>query len=232
MKHSPKLLLIISTITIIAGSKRKQNGCLPLNSGKHPWWKLNYSILNRCPENRVHINHTLRGSFFLLPLSRKRKWRRFIFQNRLWTAAAMGNHNKPRQILSIVSTLNWPPRRAVVWIVEYDIPHFFANTHRFISRACIKSWTRLIVSTKTPPMHGKPARIHLKFIPEQMKSAIMRVRHMRPTEFWKNCQRHWKYVSPETAWWWIWRRRRSSLVSLLRNRYFHGFQRFLHKMLW
>ena len=24
-------------------------------------------------------------------------------------------------------------------IVEYDIPHFFANTHRFISRACIKS---------------------------------------------------------------------------------------------
>ena len=55
---------------------------------------------------------------------------------------------------------------------------------------------------------------------------------MRPTEFWKNCQRHWKYVSPETAWWWIWRRRRSSLVSLLRNRYFHGFQRFLHKMFW
>ena len=38
-----------------AESKRKQNGCLPLNSGKHPWWKLNYSILNRCPENRVHI---------------------------------------------------------------------------------------------------------------------------------------------------------------------------------
>ena len=31
-----KLLLIISTITITAGSKRKQNGCLPLNSGKHP----------------------------------------------------------------------------------------------------------------------------------------------------------------------------------------------------
>lgn len=25
---------------------------------------------------------------------------------------------KPRQILSIVSTLNWPPRRAVVWIVD------------------------------------------------------------------------------------------------------------------
>ena len=47
--------LIISTITITAGSKRKQNGCLPLNSGKHPGWKLNYSILNRCPENRVHI---------------------------------------------------------------------------------------------------------------------------------------------------------------------------------
>ena len=59
---------------------------------------------------------------------------------------------KPRQILSIVSTLNWPPRRAVVWIVEYDIPHFFANTHRFISRSCIKSWTRLIVSTKFPPI--------------------------------------------------------------------------------
>ena len=55
LKHSPKLLLIISTITITAGSKRKQNGCLPLNSGKHPGWKLNYSILNRCPENRVHI---------------------------------------------------------------------------------------------------------------------------------------------------------------------------------
>lgn len=36
LKHSPKLLLIISTITITAGSKRKQNGCLPLNSGKHP----------------------------------------------------------------------------------------------------------------------------------------------------------------------------------------------------
>lgn len=28
--------LIISTITITAGPKRKQNGCLPLNSGKHP----------------------------------------------------------------------------------------------------------------------------------------------------------------------------------------------------
>ena len=41
---------------------------------------------------------------------------------------------KPRQILSIVSTLNWPPRRAVVWIVEYDIPHFFANTHIHITR--------------------------------------------------------------------------------------------------
>lgn len=40
--------LIISTITITAGSKRKQNGCLPLNLGKHPGWKLNYSILNRC----------------------------------------------------------------------------------------------------------------------------------------------------------------------------------------
>ena len=40
--------LIISTITITAGPKRKQNGCLPLNSGKHPGWKLNYSILNRC----------------------------------------------------------------------------------------------------------------------------------------------------------------------------------------
>ena len=40
--------LIISTITITAGSKRKQNGFLPLNSGKHPGWKLNYSILNRC----------------------------------------------------------------------------------------------------------------------------------------------------------------------------------------
>ena len=36
LKHSPKLLLMISTITITAGSKRKQNGCLPLNSGKHP----------------------------------------------------------------------------------------------------------------------------------------------------------------------------------------------------
>ena len=40
--------LIISTITITAGPKRKQNGFLPLNSGKHPGWKLNYSILNRC----------------------------------------------------------------------------------------------------------------------------------------------------------------------------------------
>ena len=56
------------------------------------------------------------------------------------------------QILSIVSTLNCPPRRAVLWIVEYDIPHFFVNTHRFISRSCIKSWTRLIVSTKIPPI--------------------------------------------------------------------------------
>ena len=46
----------------------------------------------------------------------------------------MGSHNKPRQILSIVSTLNWPPRRAVVWIVEYDIPHFFANTQIHITR--------------------------------------------------------------------------------------------------
>ena len=40
--------LIISTITITAGPKRKQNGCLPLNSGKHPGWQLNYSILNWC----------------------------------------------------------------------------------------------------------------------------------------------------------------------------------------
>ncbi len=37
----------------------------------------------------------------------------------------MGSHNKPRQILSIVSTLNWPPRRAVVWIAEYDIRTIF-----------------------------------------------------------------------------------------------------------
>ena len=36
LKYSPKLLLMISTITITAGSKRKQNGCLPLNSGKYP----------------------------------------------------------------------------------------------------------------------------------------------------------------------------------------------------
>ena len=56
LKPSPRRLPSILTITITAESKPKQNGCLPLNSGKHPWWNLNYSILIQCPENWVHIN--------------------------------------------------------------------------------------------------------------------------------------------------------------------------------
>ena len=56
LRSFPKLLLIISTITITAGFKLKQNGCLPLNSGKHPCLNLNYSFFIQCPENWVHIN--------------------------------------------------------------------------------------------------------------------------------------------------------------------------------
>ena len=55
LRSFPKLLLIISTITITAGFKLKQNGCLPLNSGKHPCLNLNYSFFIQCPENWVHI---------------------------------------------------------------------------------------------------------------------------------------------------------------------------------
>ena len=61
LRSFPKLLLIISTITITAGFKLKQNGCLPLNSGKHPCLNLNYSFFIQCPENWVHI--TPRGFF-------------------------------------------------------------------------------------------------------------------------------------------------------------------------
>ena len=62
LRSFPKLLLIISTIIITAGFKLKQNGCLPLNSGKHPCLKLNYSFFIQCPENWVHINAV--GAFF------------------------------------------------------------------------------------------------------------------------------------------------------------------------
>ena len=55
LRSFPKLLLIISTITITTGFKLKQNGCLPLNSGKHPCLNLNYSFFIQCPENWVHI---------------------------------------------------------------------------------------------------------------------------------------------------------------------------------
>ena len=50
-------MLLLSTLIIIITEefKLKQNGCLPLNLGKHPWCKYNYSIFKRCPENWVHI---------------------------------------------------------------------------------------------------------------------------------------------------------------------------------
>ena len=84
LKHFPRPLPITSTITITAESKLKQNGCLPLNSEKHPWWKVNYSILNRCPENWVHIKvqrlfyidsrfRTLRGRFRQLRTALRRQ---------------------------------------------------------------------------------------------------------------------------------------------------------------
>ena len=74
-----------------------------------------------------------------------------LFQRlRLESKKSFSVISKPRQILSIVSTLNWPPQRAVVWIVEYDIPHFFANTHRFISRACIHKQRQFSVYGKLP----------------------------------------------------------------------------------
>ena len=59
LRSFPKLLLIISTITITTGFKLKQNGCLPLNSGKHPCLNLNYSFFIQCPENWVHIRYTV-----------------------------------------------------------------------------------------------------------------------------------------------------------------------------
>lgn len=66
--------------------------------------------------NPAASNHTLRGSFLLLPLSRKWKWRRFIFQNRLWTAAAMGSHNKPiRQALEEVNFSNLLVENGDLW---------------------------------------------------------------------------------------------------------------------
>ena len=55
LKPFQRPLPSILTIIITAESKLKQNGCLPPSPGKHPWWNLNYSILNRCPENWVHI---------------------------------------------------------------------------------------------------------------------------------------------------------------------------------
>ena len=70
LRSFPKLLLIISTITITAGFKLKQNGCLPLNSGKHPCLNLNYSFFIQCPENWVHIR-AAQGSpgAFCVPVS-------------------------------------------------------------------------------------------------------------------------------------------------------------------
>ncbi len=47
LKLFQKRLPIISTITTTVGFKRKQNGCLPLNSGKHPFQMFNFSLLSR-----------------------------------------------------------------------------------------------------------------------------------------------------------------------------------------
>ena len=70
LRSFPKLLLIISTITITAGFKLKQNGCLPLNSGNHPCLNLNYSFFIQCPENWVHIRvATSKGAFHLVGLT-------------------------------------------------------------------------------------------------------------------------------------------------------------------
>ena len=72
LRSFPKLLLIISTITITTGFKLKQNGCLPLNSGKHPCLNLNYSFFIQCPENWVHISSvwSIGGFFVYLRYSR------------------------------------------------------------------------------------------------------------------------------------------------------------------
>ena len=42
----------------------------------------------------------MQGSALIAAVTHVMKMKEFIFQNRLWTAAAMGNHNKPiRQAL-------------------------------------------------------------------------------------------------------------------------------------
>ena len=54
----------------------KQNGCLPLNLGKHPWCKYNYSIFKRCPENWVHI------TMFHAPIIYY--WIEFLYPRYIW----------------------------------------------------------------------------------------------------------------------------------------------------
>ncbi len=50
----PRPLQIILTITITKEFKLKQNGCLPLNSGKHPFWNLNIQFSTAV--QKIHIN--------------------------------------------------------------------------------------------------------------------------------------------------------------------------------
>ena len=73
---SQKPLPIISTITTIIGFKLKQNGCLPLCSGKHPCLNLNYSLVSR----KLGTYHTWGGFlsivYFLRTGSLSRSFRR------------------------------------------------------------------------------------------------------------------------------------------------------------
>ena len=107
LRSFPKLLLIISTITITAGFKLKQNGCLPLNSGKHPCLNLNYSFFIQCPENWVHI--TVRGFLFFIFRDGKvslRFWRGVSFI--LWSN---GFALRAGQSVGLVFSLSWFSRR-------------------------------------------------------------------------------------------------------------------------
>ena len=72
------------------------------------------SSIGRSPRRCCNTNRTIEkprgvksyaaGVFFIAAVKQKMKMKEIMFQNRLWTAAAMGSHNKPiRQALEEVN---------------------------------------------------------------------------------------------------------------------------------
>ena len=101
--------------------------------------------------------HSQSGNFWSINRSNIKAAHRAGFQHgeRLFTTSMRNQRSLLRWFPSPDRFFRWSLRLADLpderWFESWSmIFRISLPTHRFISRSCIKSWTRLIVSTKTP----------------------------------------------------------------------------------